>query len=167
MLSPVASILAATVPSQMGIVTTSVDAATGGLKIVWTNPSSNGTPITSYLIEIQDSSSTWRTQTTYCDGNNNVVFFNRYCIIPISTLTNAPFTLALGTLVQVRALALSTYGQSTPSYVNTLGARVRTVPAQMTSPVRGSDTSESQIQLTWASLTGTNTGHSDILSYAL
>lgn len=151
----------------MGIVTTSIDATTGGLNIVWTNPSSNGASITSYLIEIQDSSSTWRTETTSCDGNNNAVFFSRSCVVPMSTLTASPFSLALDTLIQVRASAVNTYGQSTPSYVNTLGARVRTVPVQMSSPTRGSDTSESQIQVNWASLTGTNTGNSAILSYAL
>lgn len=68
----------------------------------------------------------------------------------MSVLTST-FTLTLDSLVQVRASALNTFGQSTPSYVNSLGARVRTVPIQMTLPQRGSDTSESQIQVTWAS----------------
>jgi len=151
----------------MGIVTTSIDATTGGVKIAWTNPSSNGNAITSYKIEIQAASTSWLTETTHCDGNSNDVFFNRYCVIPMSVLTTAPFSLTLNTLVQVRASALNTYGQSTPSYVNTLGARVRTIPVQMSNPTRGSDTSETQIQVNWATLSGTNTGNSDILSYAL
>jgi hypothetical protein len=41
------------------------------------------------------------------------------------------YTLTLGSLIEVRASAINTYGQSTPSYVNTLGATVKTVPVQM------------------------------------
>jgi hypothetical protein len=125
--SPVAPILAATVPSQMGIVTTSIDAATGGVLITWSNPSSNGASITSYLIEIQASDSSWNTDTTHCDGNSNAVFFSRQCIIPMSVMSST-YGLALNTLIEVRASAFNIYGQSTPSYVNSLGARVMTVP---------------------------------------
>lgn len=63
----------------MGMVTTSIDAATGGVLIAWTNPTSNGLPITSYKIEIQDGTlptAVLRT-TTLCDGADNTVFFNR------------------------------------------------------------------------------------------
>lgn len=165
--SPVVSILAASVPSQMATVTTSLDSSTGGVQISWTNPSSNGAAVTSYYIEIQDNSGVWRTETTDCDGNNNAIFFARACTIPMSTLTSAPFSLTLGALVQVRASAINVYGQSTPSAVNTVGATISTVPVQMTAPTRGSATSESQLQVNWATLTGTDTGNSAILSYSL
>ena len=165
--SPVTPIVAASAPSQMATVTTSIDPATGGVQISWTSPSSNGANITSYYIEIQDSSGVWRTETTDCAGNSSAVFLAGSCIIPMSVLTSAPFSLTLGTLVQVTASAINAYGQSTPSAVNTVGATISTVPVQMSPPTRGSATSESQLQVNWAPLTGTGTGNSAILSYSL
>ena len=132
----------------------SIDATTGGVLITWSNPSSNGNAITAYLIEIQATNSSWYADPTHCDGNSNTVFFSRQCVVPMNVITDG-YALALNSLIQVRASAINTYGQSTPSYVNTLGARVRTVPVQMSTPTRGTDTSESEIQVNWASLTGT------------
>ena len=57
--STTTSVVASSVPSQMSAPTTAIDGATGGVEISWTAPASNGQTITSYLIEIQDSSSGW------------------------------------------------------------------------------------------------------------
>jgi hypothetical protein len=46
--SPTISILAASVPSQMDRVMTSINPADGSLKISWTAPFENGNPITAY-----------------------------------------------------------------------------------------------------------------------
>lgn len=74
--SSVATIVASKEPSQMSAVTTFIDSATGGVKILWTAPSSNGATISSYLIEIKDSVSGWRTETTNCDGSNPTIKSN-------------------------------------------------------------------------------------------
>jgi hypothetical protein len=71
----------------MNAVTTSYDSVTGGVKISWTAPNSNYDSITSYKIEILDSTDTvWNTETTYCDGSNSIILSNLYCITPMSTL---------------------------------------------------------------------------------
>jgi len=66
---------------------TSVDATTGGVKIQWSAPSSNGDAITSYVIEIANALSTsWYEDTTNCLGSSTTVMANLYCIVPMSTL---------------------------------------------------------------------------------
>jgi hypothetical protein len=49
---PYLEILAATIPSRVGIPVTTIDPLTGGFQITWTAPSENGAIITSYSIEI-------------------------------------------------------------------------------------------------------------------
>jgi hypothetical protein len=53
--SSVTSIVPASIPSQMSAPTTSIDSSTGDVLISWSAPSSNGKPITAYLIQILDS----------------------------------------------------------------------------------------------------------------
>lgn len=90
--SPVTTIKAATLPTQVLTPTTAIDSTTGGIKVSWSAPSSNGDAITAYLIEISDSLSvTWVADTTDCDGSSATVMSNLYCIIPMSSLTVAPY----------------------------------------------------------------------------
>lgn len=86
------TIKAATLPSQVLTPTTSIDATTGGIKITWSAANSNGDAVTAYLIEISNSLSvSWIADTTHCDGSSSTVMTNLYCIIPMSTLTAAPY----------------------------------------------------------------------------
>lgn len=50
--STITTIKAAKVPAQMTAPTTSIDSTTGGVKISWTAPDSQGDTITAYKIEI-------------------------------------------------------------------------------------------------------------------
>ena len=50
--SSTVTIAATGVPDQMSEATTTIDIATGGVKITWTQPDNNGATISSYLIEI-------------------------------------------------------------------------------------------------------------------
>jgi hypothetical protein len=80
----------------MTTVTTSIDATTGGVLISWTAPSSNAQPITSYLIEIADSlHASWYADTTLCDGSSSTVMSTLSCVIPMNTLTSAPYNYLL------------------------------------------------------------------------
>ena len=63
--------------------------------------------------------------------------------------------------------AANSVGLGTYSVVNTLGARVRTVPGQMTSPQLGTEVTETQLEILWTELTGADTGNSEILGYQL
>jgi hypothetical protein len=48
------SVLAASVPVKIATPTTSIDAATGGVTIVWSLPDKRGSDITAYKIELRD-----------------------------------------------------------------------------------------------------------------
>ena len=128
----------------MPAVTTSVDASTGQLLVEWTAPSTNGASISAYVIEVQASDSTWHT-TTSCDGTSLSVVGLRRCLIPMQTLTSAPFTLALDALVQVRVAAVNSKGTGLTSTLLTTGGRVRTVPTAANIPERGTDTTQFRI----------------------
>lgn len=151
----------------MVAVTTSIDSTTGGLKISWTAPNSNSYTISSYLIEIADSlTATWNADTTNCDGSSSTVMSNMYCIIPMSTLTSAPYGYLFDQLVVVRASAQNTRGSGSTSTPNSSGARIRKVPNAMSTPTQG-PSSDTDIVVTWVALTGAATGNSAILTYDL
>jgi len=57
------------------------------VKISWTPPKSNGSPIIGYHIEIQTSDPLVFTPTIeYCDGMSSEVVALNYCLIPMLTL---------------------------------------------------------------------------------
>jgi predicted phage tail protein len=63
------------------------------VKISWTAPSSNYRDITQYEITIADSSGAYIQDTSTCDGSTTAVLTNRECLIPMTALWAAPFTL--------------------------------------------------------------------------
>lgn len=89
--------------------------------------------------------STWNTDSTNCDGSSTTVKTNLYCIIPMSTLTAAPYSYAFDELVLVTVTATNSYGDGPASDINTSGAKIRSVPSTMTDPFRGSTTTDYQI----------------------
>lgn len=90
----------------MSVVTTTIDPATGGLKIAWTAATSNSESITAYKIEILDvTDTTWSQDLTSCNGANAIVISNLYCIVPMSTLIASPFSYPYGDLVEIRISA--------------------------------------------------------------
>lgn len=98
--SPISTIRASSTPAQMNTVTTSIDSATGGVKIQWSSPNNNGNIITAYKIEIlQSDLVTWTEDTTNCNGALPSIVSSLQCIIPMSVLTTIPYSLAFGDLV--------------------------------------------------------------------
>jgi hypothetical protein len=90
--SSTVSIKAAKAPAQMSSAVTSIDTATGGVKILWTAPNTNSDTITAYKIEMLDhTGTTWSQDLVHCDGTNSVIKSNLYCIVPMSVLITAPF----------------------------------------------------------------------------
>lgn len=79
---------------------TSIDPSTGGVMIQWSPPVTNQETIQAYKIEILDwTSSVWTEDTADCSGANSVILANQYCIIPMSSLIAAPYSLTYGQLV--------------------------------------------------------------------
>lgn len=162
--SPIAYIKAAEEPSQMTAVTTSIDAATGGVTISWTAPHDGSDAIVEYKIEIKQNDGNWYHETTHCVGTSATLLSTRQCTVPMSALTASPLSLAFDALVEVRASARNAFDWSIVSPTNTAGAKIRSVPYQMSKPTVTS-LSESVVDLSWTALTSPTTGNSAILSY--
>ena len=68
---------------------TSVDAVSGDLVISWTQPDPQGSPITSYFIEIGSKDGlTWTEHQTTCDGEDPTQL---ECSIDMLLLSGSPF----------------------------------------------------------------------------
>jgi hypothetical protein len=147
------SIKAATIPSQMAIVTTSIDRSTGGVLISWVAPYDGSQSITKYAIMIADwTGSNYYEDSVNCDGSSVSVISNMYCIVPMNVIISAPFgNNVLDLLIKVTVKAYNSYGWSSPSNVNLIGAKVRTVPLIMNTPIADSY-SDSDVVLSWSAL---------------
>jgi len=157
---------AASQPSKPSAPTTSNTGVS--VKIQWTAPSAQGASISAYLVEIRTSVSTvFSTELNYCDGSDSGVITDLYCVIPISSLTAAPFNLEQGDIVYARVSAINEIDTSEVSNLSAAtGADIRTVPvAPSTGPSRGSSSDEDTLHITITALTGTDTGGSAITSY--
>lgn len=122
--SPEIAIMAAEKPSAPAAPTTALSGTSAA--ITWVAPSENGSPILSYLIEIQGSDGTWHQDTVYCDGGDPTIVSGTTCSIPLTTLadTTGDFALAPGALVAVRVSANNLLGTGTASAVSSAGAYV-------------------------------------------
>ena len=111
---------------------TSVDGPTGSVVVQWNKPASNGADILSYTIEF-NSVSGWQAAGS-CNGLEDAqIVLTQTCTVSMSTFTDE-FGLTLHDLIQVRVSATNSIGTGIWSVVNTLGARVRGIPGQMSSP---------------------------------
>ena len=134
--------LAAIKPSQVAKPVTSIDATAGGVKIVWTEPASNGAAITAYDIQIlKKDGTTWITETT-CDGTVDPILSQKWCIVAMSKLYSATYLLLRGDTVKVQIAATNSISIGDYSPASDSAALVRTVPAVVVLPTRGSTTSE-------------------------
>ncbi len=103
----------------MATVVTSIDQAAGGIRIDWIKPHDGYQQITGYVIEIQANNLDWFEEITYCGGSDPLATF---CLIPMDTLYEPPYSLTFQKLVKVRATAINSYGKSLkPSDSNTAG----------------------------------------------
>lgn len=165
--SDITSVLAAAVPTTPATVTTSIVSTDGSVQVQWNAAADNGSPITSYLVEIKSSAGTWVTDSSNCDGSSTTVIDSQTCTIPMSTLTSGSFSLSFDTLIEVRVSATNAIGTSSTSTVNTSGARTRRAPATMTAPVKNSGT-DTTMTVGWTALTtNSDIGNSAITSYKL
>lgn len=97
--SAVTEIKAAREPGVPAAPVTSIDPVTGGVTIEWTAPDARGDSITAYKIEIADKTgTTWSTEST-CLGTDPEVISALRCVVPMSTLTAAPYSYVFDDLV--------------------------------------------------------------------
>lgn len=84
--SSTVSILAAQIPDQPVVPSTVVSGP--NVTISWTAPATGGSPITGYIVFIQTAgpSSTFQTDTVYCDGSRTAIRTATSCSVPTLSL---------------------------------------------------------------------------------
>ena len=140
------------------------------VRIQWTMPYNGGSNFLTYSVQIlHKDGSTLSSELTYCNARtDNTVIGNRYCVIPTTTLTAAPFLLVQGDIVRARVLAANIIGDSSYSAISSVGASIQRTPLQPAlSPYRGTLTTTTQIEVLIAPLTGIFTGGATITSYLI
>jgi hypothetical protein len=91
--SPI-SILAAGVPSQMAMVTVTDNPDSPTIRIAWTKPSENGSPVAAYEVKmLSKTAGVYFEALGVCDGSSASVMTNLYCDVPMATLVSDPFLL--------------------------------------------------------------------------
>jgi hypothetical protein len=70
--------------------------------ISWTVPANNGSPITTYTVTIRNSANSYITDLNNCNGGQAEIVAAASCTIPLATLITAPFSLSLGSSIDVR-----------------------------------------------------------------
>jgi hypothetical protein len=123
-------IAAADAPDAPPAVVTTIDPATGGIKVYWGPDTHDGSDeIETYYIEILngDDLTNWADELTDCDGSDPVIVAQTYCIVPMSTWTDT-FGYGFDEAVYARVSASNSYGFGPPSEQNTAQAAIRRVP---------------------------------------
>jgi len=135
----------------MSAPTTAVDSIY--VQISWTQPASNGASIIGNRVYVQDKTGVFKVETKYCSESDAVIVSQQYCNIPMSYLTGPTYNLVKGDIVIAKVQASNSNGFGSLSTSNSVGAIIESVPNKMSSPTRGSLTSENYLQVQWSSIT--------------
>lgn len=166
--STVFAIKAAREPGLPDAPTTSIDPVTGGIALAWVAPDARGDDITAYKVEIANNDGTaWYTDAA-CVGTSSTVVTSRACVIPMTTLTSAPYNYIFDDVVYVKVSAQNAFGFGavSPASAST-GARIRSVPQAMAAPSEDPSSTDVTLTLNWVALTGAQAGNSDVIAYSL
>jgi hypothetical protein len=83
------------------------------VKVSWSLPSDNGSPITAYKIYLKEKVSESYTQESVdCDGNDATVISNRFCYVSTNTIASSPYDLIGGDSVWAKVIAVNVYGET-------------------------------------------------------
>jgi hypothetical protein len=100
--SDVLSILCATVPNApVAPTTTNVGSS---INVAWTLPATNGAAITGYRVFLLANSGSYIEESDAC-RNNAALVSSRSCLVPLTTLIAAPYSLSLGDSVYAEVIA--------------------------------------------------------------
>ena len=125
--SPMTTVLAADVPTELGMATT----ANSGTDVIISWPltaDDMGSSVTSYYVTVKAFDGSYKPYLTTCDGSTSGIFTSRSCTIAMSVLTSSPFSIPEGTLIVASVSAINAHGTSTQSPDNTGGAYAALVP---------------------------------------
>lgn len=85
------------------------------VKINWTEPDTLGSPIKEYNVYIKQQNGTYNLELNNCDATDLTIVGQKYCIVQVSTLKNAPFSLEWGSSIFAKVVAINDYGRSIES----------------------------------------------------
>lgn len=160
--SSVLSLLCAFIPdSPLTVATQNID---DKVKIIWSEPINNGSPITAYKLFIeQNDHQTYTEETIECQGSTSTVVTARVCSLSLETLKAAPYSLIKGDSVIAQIKSVNFYGESL-QVVTGNGAVIRDVPDAPKSLQNDLGTSsDTLIRFTWSD--GTSDGGTPVLDY--
>jgi len=89
--------------------------------VAWTEQVDNYWPVVEYEISVADSSGALQVDASLCDGSSASVIADLYCIIPMSSLTSAPYSLPVDRRVEFVVRARNARGWSPLSDRNAAG----------------------------------------------
>lgn len=151
-MSTATTVLAATIPSLPAIPSTSF--APDSVTVTWTAPTTNGAPITAYIITVRQSDgATYSVDSVNCNGSVSSIVTLRSCTIPVTALRASPYSLAYGTSIFAKVTAINEKGASTESNPGN-GAIIITNPdAPISLAEDYTKRTASTLGLTWAQAT--------------
>jgi hypothetical protein len=162
--SPITTITANSRPDPVAIPTT-VTQDSVNVRISWTAPSDNYSPLLEYEILVKANSGVYYAHSS-CSRTDPTL---TYCDVSVVSLREGSFLLTQGSIVKVKVRALNAIEWGDYSQVNLVGALIFVEPYMMTDPYRGDTTSETLIEVSWLEIEALslNTGGSPIDSYNL
>lgn len=96
--------------------------------VEWSEPVTNGSPITAYRLYIQaHDEGEFIEENVECDTASDYVVSNRICYIYLDTLTAEPYNLVLNEPVKIKVIAINVYGESDYSEIGE-GALIKLRP---------------------------------------
>lgn len=131
--SPELSVSLGNVPGQMQAITTTI-VEPCQLRLSWIEPITNGSPITSYKIEISANNREWYHLSTSCDDHSGLQFGQCVTHVPMATFSGAPYNFNNGDYLQIRGSAQNAHGWSTPSFSSSSSLAMMTAPGTMARP---------------------------------
>ena len=141
-------ILAAQIPDRPAAPSTVLQDT--NILISWSAPFNQGSPITSYKIQIrQNDNSSYSLDLTNCDGSQQGFLTTTQCSVPVSVLRSAPFSLPWGSPVYATIIASNKYGDSLVSLPGS-GGRIITYPDAPINVVENlAQRTESTLGISW------------------
>lgn len=159
------TIIASTVPEQLGSATT---AHSGSSVIVsWPATSSaRGAAVTAYRVKFRQSDGVTYSESAACNGASATPFTTRSCTVAMSVFTSSPYNLAIDSPIVAVVEAQNAKGYSTPSVGDATGAQAETAPTTGPAAFRGTATGGSQVEVVWAEVSGSpDDGGSAVTAY--
>jgi len=149
------------VPDSPTLITTAN--ANDKVLVSWSEPVTNGSPITAYKILIRRKLLTFTQESVECVPTNAALIASRSCSISLAILKASPYLLVKGDSVVAQIISVNIYGDSV-QVVTGSGAVIRDVPdAPINLANDLSTTTDKIIRFTWAE--GLNDGGTPVIDY--